>query len=82
MEKITGLKIAIIVLLFIFVVKLILKGWQKVAMARGGKRFRFLLIKSPFSREVSWRDVRYSVLVIIDSIISIVILIWVIDKLF
>ncbi len=82
MEKITGLKIAIIVLLFIFVVKLILKGWQKVAIARGGKRFRFLLIKSPFSREVSWRDVRYSVLVIIDSIISIVILIWVIDKLF
>ena len=81
MQNYPGLKIAILLLVFILILKLILKGWQKVAVTRTGKRFRFLLIKSPFSREVSWRDVRYSVLVIVDSIISIIILIWVIDRL-
>lgn len=75
-----GLKIAILLLVFILVLKLILKGWQKVAVTRTGKRFRFLLTKSPFSRDISWRDVRYSVLVIVDSIISIIILIWVLDR--
>jgi hypothetical protein len=82
MEKFTGLKIAILLLVFILILKLILKGWQKVAVTRTGKRFKFLLTRSPFSRDVSWRDVRYSVLVIIDSIISIVILIWLLGKLF
>lgn len=81
MENYPGLKIAILLLVFILILKLILKGWQKVAVTRAGKRFKFLLTKSPFSRDVSWRDVRYSTLVIIDSIISIIILIWVIDKL-
>ena len=81
-ENFPGLKIAIILLFFILILKLILKGWQKVAVTRTGKRFKFLLTRSPFSGDVSWRDVRYSILVIIDSIISIVILIWVINKLF
>lgn len=81
MENLPGLKIAILLLLFVLILKLILKGWQKVAVTRTGNRFRFLLTKSPFSHDVSWRDVRYSILVIVDSIISIIILIWVIDKL-
>ena len=82
MRTTTGLEIALLFLLFILILRLILKGWQKVAVARTGNRFKFLLIKSPFSQDVSWRDVRYSVLVIVDSIISIIILIWVIEKLF
>ncbi len=81
MEKFTGLKIAILLLVFILILKLILKGWQKVAVTRTGQRFTFLLTKSPFSRDISWRDVRYSVLVIIDSVISIIILIWLVNKL-
>lgn len=82
MQTFTRFKIAILVLLFILILKLILKGWQKVALSRKGEKFRFLLTKSPFSTDVTWRDVRYSVLVVIDAIISIVILIWVMDKLF
>ncbi len=82
MENFSGLKIAILILLFILILKLILKGWQKVAVTRTGKRFKFLLTKSPFADDVSWRDVRYSILVIVDSSISIIILIWVLDKLF
>ena len=81
-ENFPGLKIAIILLLFILILKLILKGWQKVALSRTGKKFNFLLTRFPFSGDVSWRDVRYSIFVIIDSIISIIILIWVINKLF
>lgn len=82
MQGYPGLKIAILILLFILILRLILKGWQKVAVARTGEKFRFLLTKSPFSTDVTWRDVRYSILVMVDSIISIVILIWVIEKLF
>jgi hypothetical protein len=81
-ENFTGLKIAVLFLLFILLLRLILKGWQKVALARTGNRFKFLLTKSPFSHDATWRDVRYSILVIVDSIISIIILIWVIDMLF
>jgi len=82
MQDFSGLEIAILVLLFILIFRLILKGWQKVAVYRRGEKFKFLLTKSPLSHDVTWRDVRYSILVVIDSIISIVILIWVIDKLF
>ena len=81
MEKFTGLEIAILLLVFILILKLILKGWQKVAVTRTGQRFKFLLTRSPFSRDISWRDVRYSILVIVDSIISIMILIWVVNRL-
>jgi hypothetical protein len=71
-ENFGGLKIAILFLFFILILKLILKGWQKVAFARTGKKFKFLLTKSPFSHDATWRDVRYSVLVIVDSIISLI----------
>jgi len=82
MQTYGGLKITILVLLFILILRLILKGWQKVAVSRKGEKFKFLLTKLPFSHDVTWRDVRYSILVVIDSIISIIILIWVLDKLF
>lgn len=82
LKDFSGLEIAILILLFILVFRLLLKGWQKVAVSRKGERFRFLLTKSPFSPDVSWRDVRYSIMVVIDALISIVILIWVMDKLF
>jgi hypothetical protein len=82
MRTTTSLEIALLFLLFILILRLILAGWQKVAVARTGKKFKFLLIKSPFSHDATWRDVRYSILVIVDSIISIIILIWVIDMLF
>jgi hypothetical protein len=82
MRDLDGLKIAILVLLFVLVLRLLLKGWQKVAVSRTGEKFKFLLTKSPFSGDVTWRDVRYSVLVVIDALISIVILMWVMSKLF
>jgi len=82
MQNFSGLEIAILVLLFILILRLILKGWQKVAVSRKGEKFRFLLTRSPFSGDVNWRDVRYSILVVIDALISIVILMWVMDKLF
>jgi hypothetical protein len=80
MEDLNGLKIAILVLLFIFILKLILKGWQKVAVARKGERFKFLLTRLPLSSDVTWRDVRYSIMVVVDSLISMIILIWLINK--
>jgi hypothetical protein len=82
MQGFNGLKIAILVLLFILLLRLILKGWQKVAVSRKGERFRFLLTRSPLSHDVTWRDVRYSVMVVIDALISMIILIWVVDRLF
>ena len=82
LKDFSGLEIAILVLLFILILRLLLKGWQKVAVSRKGERFRFLLIKSPFSPDVTWRDVRYSIMLVIDALISMVILIWVMDKLF
>ncbi len=51
-----------------------------MALSRTGERFRFLLTKSPFSTDVTWRDVRYSVLVVVDALICMVILIWLVDK--
>jgi hypothetical protein len=82
MHGFTGYKIAILALLFIFIVRLLLLGWQKVAVTRTGERFNFLLTKSPFSTDVTWRDVRYSLLVVIDSLISIIVLVWITEKLF
>jgi hypothetical protein len=77
-----GIRITILILLFILIVRLLLMGWQKVAVTRSGERFKFLLTKSPFSPDVTWRDVRYSILVVIDSIISIIAVIWIADKVF
>jgi hypothetical protein len=80
MEDLNGLKIAILVLLFVLILRLILKGWQKVAIVRKGEKFKFLLTKLPMSSDVTWRDVRYSIMVVVDSFISILILIWLINK--
>jgi hypothetical protein len=77
----SGPKIAILVLVFVLILKLLVKGWQKVALSRGGEKFKFLLTRSPLSHDVTWRDLRYSVMVVIDGLISIVILIWIVDKL-
>ena len=82
LQNLSGLKVAILVLLFVLIFRLLLKGWQKVAVSRKGERFRFLLTKSPFSPDITWRDVRYSIMVVIDALISVVILIWLMDKLF
>ncbi len=82
MKSSNGLKIAILVLVFVLILRLLVKGWQKVAVSRTGEKFRFLLTKSPLSPDVTWRDVRYSIMVVIDALISIAILIWLMDKLF
>lgn len=82
MHGFTGYKITILALLFIFIVRLLLLGWQKVAVSRTGEKFKFLLTKSPFSTDVTWRDVRYSLLVVIDSFISIIVLVWLVEELF
>jgi uncharacterized protein YbjT (DUF2867 family) len=82
MSRFNGLKIAILVLLFFLILRLLVKGWQKVAISRTGENFRFLLTKSPLSHDVTWRDVRYSMMVVIDALISIIVLIWLTDMLF
>jgi hypothetical protein len=77
-----GIRIGILILLFILIVRLLLLGWQKVAVTRTGERFKFLLTKSPFSSDVTWRDVRYSILVVIDSFITIIVLVWLAEMIF
>lgn len=81
MSNFDGLRMAILVLVFILILRLLVKGWQKVAISRTGERFKFLLTKSPFSRDVTWRDVRYSIMVVVDALISIVVLIWLTEML-
>jgi hypothetical protein len=80
MQSFNGLKIAILVLLFVLILRLLLMGWQKVAVSRTGEKFKFLLTRSPLSSDLTWRDVRYSVMVVIDALISVVILIWLMGK--
>jgi hypothetical protein len=77
-----GLKIALVFLVFILVLRLLLMGWQKVAVKRTGKRFSFLLTKFSLKGDIDWQDVKYSLLVIIDSLITLVILIWIFNKIF
>jgi hypothetical protein len=77
-----GIRIGILILLFILIVRLLLLGWQKVAVTRTGERFKFLLTKSPFSSDITWRDVRYSLLVVIDSFITIIVLVWLAEMIF
>ena len=81
MNDFNGLKIAILFLAFILILRLLVKGWQKVAISRTGEKFRFLLTTPPFSPDVTWRDVRYSMMVVLDALISIVVLIWLMDRL-
>jgi uncharacterized protein YbjT (DUF2867 family) len=76
------LRIAILILLFLLILRLLVTGWQKVAVSRTGDKFKFLLIKSPISPDVTWRDVRYSIMVVIDALISIIVLMWLTDMMF
>jgi len=77
-----GLKIALIFLLFVLILRLLLVGWQKVALRRTRKRFVFLLTNFSLKGEVGWQDVKYSLLVIIDSLITLIILLWIFGKIF
>lgn len=71
-----SLKIAIWFLVALLVVRMIHNLWQKVCVARTGGRFQFLLTRLRFEEEVTWKDVRYSFLVVLDSAVLILILIW------
>ncbi len=71
-----GLKIAIWFLIALLVIRIMHNLWQRVCVARTGQRFQFLLAKFRFEQEVSWRDVRYSFLVVLDSAVLTIILIW------
>ena len=50
-------------------------------MARTGQRFQFLLTRFRFEEEVSWRDVRYSFLVVLDSVVLVFVLAWLAEQL-
>lgn len=55
--------------------------WQKVCLARTGGRFQFLLTRFRFEEEVTWKDVRYSFLVVLDSAVLVLILVWFTEEL-
>ena len=71
-----GLKIAIWFLIALLVIRIMHNLWQRVCVTRTGERFQFLLTKFRFEQEISWRDVRYSFLVMLDSAGLGLILIW------
>ena len=76
-----GLKIAIWFLVALLVIRIMHNLWQRVCVARTGERFQFLLTKFRFQQEITWRDVRYSFLVMLDSAVLVLILVWLIDEL-
>lgn len=77
-----GLKVAVWFLVSLLVIRVVHNLWQKVSLARTGQRFQFLLTKFRFEQEVSWRDVRYSFLVVFDSAVFVLILAWLAAELF
>ena len=77
-----GLKIAIWFLVALLVIRIMHNLWQRVSLARTGQRFQFLLTKFRFEEEISWKDVRYSLLVVFDSAVFILILIWLTSRIF
>jgi hypothetical protein len=72
----TGMKIAIWFLVSILVIRIVHNLWQKVCVIRTGQRFQFLLTGLRFEQEITWRDVRYSFLVVFDSAVFVFILVW------
>jgi hypothetical protein len=78
----TSLKIAIWFLIALLVIRIMHHLWQKVCMARTGEKFQFLLTKFRFEEEVTWKDVRYSFLVVLDSAVLLLILIWITGEIF
>ena len=77
-----GLKIAIWFLVALLVIRIMHNLWQRVSLARTGQRFQFLLTKFRFEEEISWKHVRYSLLVVFDSAVFILILIWLTSRIF
>jgi len=75
----TSLKIAIWTLVALLVIRIMHNLWQRVSVARTGQRFQFLLTRLRFEEEVSWRDVRYSFLVVLDSAVLVFLLAWLVD---
>jgi hypothetical protein len=77
----TSLKIAIWTLVALLVIRIMHNLWQRVSVARTGQRFQFLLTRLRFEEEVSWRDVRYSFLVVLDSAVLVFLLAWLAEQL-
>lgn len=77
----TSLKIAIWTLIALLVIRIMHNLWQRVSVARTGQRFQFLLTRLRFEEEVSWRDVRYSFLVVLDSVVLVFLLAWLAEQL-
>jgi len=77
----TSLKIAIWTLVALLAIRLMHNLWQRVSVARTGQRFQFLLTRLRFEEEVSWRDVRYSFLVVLDSAVLVFLLAWLAEQL-
>jgi len=77
-----GFKIAFWFLVSLLLLRILLIAWQKVSLLKTGQKFKFLLTHLNFKEEVSWRDVRYSLYVILDFLISMFIIIWLVEKVF
>ena len=77
----TSLKIAIWTLVALLVIRIMHNLWQRVSVARTGQRFQFLLTRLRFEEAVSWRDVRYSFLVVLDSAVLVFLLAWLAEQL-
>jgi len=77
----TSLKVAIWTLVALLVIRIMHNLWQRVSVARTGQRFQFLLTRLRFAEEVSWRDVRYSFLVVLDSAVLVFLLAWLAEQL-
>ena len=75
----TSLKVAIWTLVALLVIRIMHNLWQRVSVARTGQRFQFLLTRFKFEEEISWRDVRYSFLVVLDSAVLVLILAWLVE---
>ena len=75
-----GFKTAFWFLISVLWLRIILIVWQKISVLRTGTRFKFLLTKLNFKEEVSWQDVRYSLYVIVDFLVSMFIIIWLVEK--
>ncbi|MCI0531635.1 MAG: hypothetical protein L0Y74_06790 [candidate division Zixibacteria bacterium] len=77
-----GIKIAVWFLISLLVLRATLYLWQRACVGRTGKKFQFLLTRFKFDEEISWLDVRYSLLVVFDSAVLVLFLLWVTGKLF
>ncbi len=77
-----GLRIGFVFVSFVLLFRLLYLGWQKVAFLRTGEKFKFLLFHSSLRGDVTWRDVKYSLAVLIDSFICLVALIWIGKRVF